>query len=224
MEMKIYIQSYHKNSWLWEKVTENVVKYSNLSPVIVTDRIPENYEGRCEFVICCGGNSWQQTMMNFLSKTEEDVILLSFDDLFMNREFRLRKELLDEFKTHRLSSLKLGHVFRSKISVGEFLRGKKERYLTTCAFVLWNRVALQEILNSGSFTPWSFEEQGFRQNLGYHASLRRRLISYRNILERGKISYRYSYLNADIPRKSIIASFVYDLKEDVKYLWRILNL
>ena len=224
MEMNIYIQSYHKNSWLWDKVIENVFKYSNLTPYIVTDIIPVTYEGRRDYILCCGGNSWQHTILNFLSKTEEDIVLLSFDDLFMNREFRFRKELLDEFKRHHLSSLKLAHVFRSKIFVGEYLRGKKERYLTTCAFVLWKRVALQDILNSRPFTPWTFEEQGYKQNLGNHASLRRRVISYRNILERGKISHRYSYLNPDIPRKSVFASYVYDLKEDVKYLWRILNL
>lgn len=224
MEMKIYIQSYHKNSWLWDKVIDNVTKFSNLTPFIVTDMIPDAYEGRRDFILCCGGNNWQQTILNFLSNTEEDIILLSFDDLFMNREFSFPKELLDEFKMHRLSSLKLAHVFRSKIFVGEYLLGKNDRYLTTCAFVLWKRVALQEILNSSSFTPWSFEEQGYRQESGNHASLRRRMISYRNILERGKISHRYSYLNPEIPRKSIVASCVYDLKEDVKYLWRILNL
>ncbi len=133
-------------------------------------------------------------------------------------------QICKDFKKQHLSSLKLAHVFRSKIDWDSFLIGKKGRYLTTCAFVLWDKECLKVILKSRTFSPWSFEEEGYKQNIGNHASLGRRLISYRNILEKGKISYRYSYLKPDIPRKSLISSYVYDLKEDIKYLWRILNL
>ncbi len=81
--MKIYIQSYHKNSWLWDKIVENVIQYSNLIPVIITDRLPNYYLGKCTLILSFSGKNWQQTILNFLEKTEEEIILFSFDDLFI---------------------------------------------------------------------------------------------------------------------------------------------
>ena len=55
--MKIHIQSYHSNSYLWEHIVENILTYSNLNVTIITDKNPGLKIKGVE-IIECGGGTW----------------------------------------------------------------------------------------------------------------------------------------------------------------------
>ncbi|MDA9217805.1 hypothetical protein N9O65_00880 [Schleiferiaceae bacterium] len=224
--MKIYIQSYSKNSFLWCKIDENIRKLSDLQPVIITDEIPEGYVVKNQLEIqAVGGNTWRETMLKFLRKVSEDSVLLSFDDLFLTNVMDDLGPIISDFEFSGMDSLKLAHVFRSKMYLNNYRIGPKRRYQTTCAFVIWRTNCLSDLLEQSLFTPWTFEEEGWKYTRGIHGSFARRRFSYINVVDKGRVHYKYrKCLGNSLNVKSPLESIYYEFKEWIKYKWRILNI
>ena len=224
--MKIYIQSYSKNSFLWYKIDENIRKYSDLQPIIITDEIPEGFVVNNQLEIqAVGGNTWRETMLKFLRIVSDDSVLLSFDDLFLTNIIEDLGPIISDFEFSGMDSLKLAHVFRSKMYLNNFRIGPKRRYQTTCAFVIWRTNCLNDLLEQSFFTPWTFEEEGWKYTRGIHGSFARRRFGYINVVDKGRVHYKFrKSLGNSLNVKSPLESTYYEFKEWIKYKWRILNI
>ena len=189
----ILISTYDGAEDLWKPLEESYQRYwPQSSRKIYLTTNEKEFDSELFISLSVGDEvSWSDNILKSLEKIEEEYVLLTFDDLFLNSKVddELVEGYFDWVKDNNANYFQFYRSVGKKAIIDDFVleKSKESKYRNATVFSLWKKEVLISLLLRDE-NAWEFETKGNEragQLSGFYCS-RHNVFSYYNGVVKGK--------------------------------------
>ena len=189
----LLISTHDKSDDLWSPLEKTYLRYWNdiSFPIYLTTN-QKVFDSQLFHSLNIGNElSWSDNMIKSLLKIDQEYVLLTFDDLFLNS--RVNNNLIEELVRHAIDN-KFNYLqFYRSISKGRrlnellFKKLNHTKYKNSTIWSFWKKEILLNILIKEE-NAWDFERNGNLRSYIYDGfySTRKNIIPFMNGVVKGK--------------------------------------